>query len=414
MNETADFLFEQLTRARRTLRVAVVTETYPPEINGVALTAARFVEGLRGREHDIQLVRPRQDREDSGGGAEKLQEVLTHGLPIPRHPHLRLGLPATRALARLWTRSRPDVVHVLTEGPLGWSALGAARQLKLPVVSDFRTSFHGRQYADGWLGKPLLAYLRKFHNRTLWTLVPTEALCADLTRLGFRNLRVVAQGVDTELFDPARRSEALRERWGAGPDDPVLLNVGRVAAEKNLDALLAAFAAARARSPRARLVLVGDGPARDELLARCPGAIAAGTQLGEDLAAHYASADVFLFPSLTETYGNAILEALASGLAVVAFDCAAAAQTIHHEDNGLLAPRGDARAFSELAAAAASDLPGARRMGAGARASALRLGWDPVIRQLETLLEVAAGVAPASYSGTAGERRTRTPMPQST
>jgi len=202
MNETADFLFEQLSRARRTLRVAIVTETYPPEINDTALTAARFVEGLRAREHDIQLIRPRQDREDKGEGAEKLQEVLTRGLPIPHHPHLRFGLPATRALARLWARSRPDVVHVLTEGPLGWSALGAARQLKLPVVSDFRTSFYGRRYGDRWLDKPLLAYLRKFHNRTLWTLVPTEALCAELTGLGFRHLRVVAQGANTELFDP--------------------------------------------------------------------------------------------------------------------------------------------------------------------------------------------------------------------
>ena len=204
MDETADFLFEQLSRARRRLRVAVITETYPPHVDRVALTAARFVEGLRARGHEIQLVRPRQDRGDSAAVGERLLEVLTRGLPVPNHPDFRLGLPAKRALARLWGRSRPDVVHVLTEGPLGWSALSAARQLKLPVVSDFRTGFYSRHHGSGWLGKPVLAYLRKFHNRALWTLVPTETLCAELTRLGFRHLRVVAREGDTTPCDPAR------------------------------------------------------------------------------------------------------------------------------------------------------------------------------------------------------------------
>jgi glycosyltransferase involved in cell wall biosynthesis len=345
------------------------------------------------------------------------QLVLTHGVPIPRYPDLRMGLPATGALVRLWGRTRPDVVHILTEGPLGWSALNAARKLKLPVVSDFRTNFHAYSghYGVGWLGRPILAYLRKFHNRTLLTLLPTEALRAELTALGFRNLRVVARGVDTILFDPARRSEALRARWGVGPADSVLLYVGRIAAEKNLDALLAAYAATRAQAPRSRLVLVGDGPARAEVQASCPEAILAGTQRGEDLATYYASADVFVFPSLTETYGNVTLEALASGLAVVAFDYAAAAQTIRHGDNGLLAPMGDASAFAALAVSAVSDLARARLMGRLARESALKLGWDLVVRQLETLLEVAAGLAPSSSShGTSGEQRTRAPIPWTT
>ena len=162
-----DFLIEQLPRKRRTLRIAIVTETYPPDTNEVALGAARLVEGLRRREHEIELVRTRR-------------------------PMLRLGLPARRALASQWSRSRPDVVHVLTQGPLAWSALGAARQLRLPVVSDFHAPFvDGRHGA--WLSKPLIAYLRKFHNRALWTFVPTETLCAELAALGFRNLRVVAR-----------------------------------------------------------------------------------------------------------------------------------------------------------------------------------------------------------------------------
>jgi glycosyltransferase involved in cell wall biosynthesis len=398
MDDTADFVVERLPRARRTLRIAVVTETYPPEVNGVALSAARFLEGLRSRDHDIMLVRPRQSAGDVETVKGSLREVLTKGLPIPRYPGLRMGLPATRALESLWQRWRPDVVHVLTEGPLGWSALRAARKLQLPVVSDFRTNFHSysSHYGVGWLGKPILAYLRKFHNKTLWTLVPTESLRRELEQLGFLNLRVIARGVDTKLFNPARRSPLLRADWGAGPDDPVLLHVGRIAAEKNMDALQTAYAAAREKSPRTRLVMVGDGPARDEMRALCPDVVFAGMRRGEDLATHYASADVFLFPSLTETYGNVTLEALASGLAVVAFGYAAAAETIRNDHNGWLAPKGDTSAFAALAAAAVAERARARVVGSRARESALQLGWDPVVRQLETLLEIAACVTPMS------------------
>jgi glycosyltransferase involved in cell wall biosynthesis len=228
-------------------------------------------------------------------------------------------------------------------------------------------------------------------------VVPTDALRADLAKSGFRNLRVVARGVDTTLFNPARRSDALRATWGAEPDDPVLFYVGRIAAEKNLDALVAAYAAARVHSPRCRLVVVGDGPARAALQADCPDAILVGTRRGEELATYYASADVFLFPSLSETYGNVTLEALASGLAVVAFNYAAAGQTIQHRENGLLAPMADTQAFAALAAEAAMDLSHARTMGRLAREGALRLGWDQFVRKLETLLEVAAGVAPTSF-----------------
>ncbi|MBC7803851.1 MAG: glycosyltransferase, partial [Candidatus Parcubacteria bacterium] len=176
---------EQLAGARRSLRIAVVTETYPPEVNGVALTIARFVEGLRLRDHQIELVRPRQEPAEHPASGAGYQEVLTGGMAIPRYPNLRLGLPAKRALERLWTRSRPDVVHIVTEGPLGWSALRAAQKLRLPAVSDFRTNFHAysRHYGIGWLGKPILAYLRKFHNRTLCTMVPTEAMRAELAAL---------------------------------------------------------------------------------------------------------------------------------------------------------------------------------------------------------------------------------------
>jgi glycosyltransferase involved in cell wall biosynthesis len=399
--------------ARRSLRVAVVTETYPPEVNGVAATIARVVDGLRERGHQLQLVRPRQDSATGAAAssptASSLDEVLLRGLPIPRYPQLKMGLPARRALLRLWTAQRPDVVHLVTEGPLGWSALQAASKLRLPVVSDFRTNFHAysAHYGVGWLRAPVMAYLRKFHNRTACTLVPTAALLRELAGTGFERLRVVARGVDTQLFDPTRRSEALRASWGAAPETVVALCVGRLAPEKNLGAVLAAAEAMAATlgdgshgsSPRLRLVLVGDGPERARLQQRCPDAVFAGLRRGDDLAAHYASADVFLFPSTTETFGNVVPEAMASGLAVLAYDHAAAGQLINDGDNGLLVRLDDTAAFC----AAAQELAGApqrlRAMGLQARATAARLGWGHIVEAIER----EYGSAMAGSAGATGD-----------
>ena len=385
----AAILVDNYLPARRSLRVAVVTETYPPEVNGLAATIARVVDGVRSRGHEVQLIRPRQAEDGSQVGDEqgdsRFAEVLMRGLPIPRYPQLKMGLPSKAALLRLWTKRRPDVVHIVTEGPLGWSALRAAVHLRMPVVSDFRTNFHAysQHYGVAWLRSPIMVYLRKFHNRAACTMVPTEGLRAELQANGFKRLRVVSRGVDTLLFDPARRSTALRTSWGAGPHDLVVLCVGRLAPEKNLGTLLAAYEAVREADTRARLVLVGDGPERQALQQRCPGAVFAGVRRAEDLAAHYASADVFLFPSLTETFGNVLPEAMASGLAVVGYDYAAAAQLVRHGENGLLARFGSAADFMAAARRLAA-VPGeARAMGAQARLSAQGLDWGRVVEAVE-------------------------------
>ncbi|HEY2255953.1 MAG TPA: glycosyltransferase family 1 protein [Variovorax sp.] len=372
----------------RLLRIAVVTETYPPEVNGVSLSVERVVRGLLERHHELQLVRPRQHAQDRPRSAPRLREMLVRGLPIPRYPHLKMGLPARQRLLAMWREQRPDVVHIATEGPLGWSALQAARQLGLPVCSDFRTNFQAytRHYGVGWLEATILAYLRSFHNRTLCTMVPTEALRGDLAKRGFDNLGVLPRGIDTTLFHPQRRSEALRQGWGAGNDTLVALYVGRLAPEKNLAAVVTAFEAMRAVNPDARLVWVGDGPARKAMERRCPYAVFAGTRSGEDLAAHYASGDAFLFPSMTETFGNVTPEAMASGLAVVAFDHAAAAQLIRSGENGLLAPLDDSPAFVRHAERLAGDPLARRRLGICARASMSDLGWDRIVVQLEGVL----------------------------
>jgi glycosyltransferase involved in cell wall biosynthesis len=372
---------------RPALRVAVVTETWPPEVNGVAATISRVVQGLHERGHQIQLVRPRQAGGDEAAQDDRYAEVLLRGLPIPRYPQLRLGLPARRALKARWALQRPDVVHLVTEGPLGWSALHAALQLKLPVVSDFRTNFHAYSghYRMPWLRAPILAYLRKFHNRTSCTMVPTEGLRSELAASGFAGLRVVARGVDTRLFDPARRNPALRAAWGAGPADLVVLGVGRLAAEKNLGLLLQAFEAIQAQDRRARLVLVGDGPERAALQQRAPRAVFAGMRHGEDLATHYASADLFLFASVTETFGNVVPEAMASGLPVLAFDYAAPGQLVEHGANGLLVPMGDDAGFVAQAARLAGQGGWMRAMGAQARVKARGLAWGQIVEQIEAV-----------------------------
>ncbi len=403
---TANILVEDFAPARRSLRIAVVTETYPPEINGVAVTLARLVDGLRARNHELQLVRPRQASEaaaahqpgqpgqpDAGDDSDAsspaaMDEVLMRGLPIPRYPQLTLGMPSKKALLARWTLRRPDIVHIATEGPLGWSALQAARQLKLPVSSDFRTNFHdySRHYGVGWLHKPILGYLRKFHNQTQHTMVPTEALRQQLAGFGFQNLCVLARGVDTERFHPRRRDRALRASWGAGDDTRVLLCVGRLAREKNLLQLVAAFEAIQQAGIDAKLVLVGDGPARAELQRRCPQALFAGTRSGVELATHYASADLFLFPSLTETFGNVTPEAMASGLALLAYDYAAAAQLVRPGENGLLAPKGDGTSFVRQAVALAADPVRARGLGLRARQTATTQDWERLIEQVEQVM----------------------------
>ena len=389
----------------RPLHISVVTETYPPEVNGVATTLARVVEGLRAQGHTVGLVRPSQPadaregrgahtgptRRPSDEGAMAGLERLVAGLPIPRYPHLRMGLPAGGVLRELWSTHRPDVVHVATEGPLGFSAVQAARTLGLPVTSDFRTNFHAYtgHYGIGWLKHPILAYLRSFHNRTAATMVPTAALASRLQAEGFERLHVVSRGVDVGRFDPARRSAALRAEWGVRDDEPVALYVGRLAAEKNLELLVRAFRTAQASAPAARLVIVGDGPMRAALQAAVPEAHFAGQRLGTDLAAHYASADLFLFPSLTETFGNVVAEAMASGLAVVSYDYAAGAELIESGLDGILVACDNEVQFQRSAAALAASAPMRRTMGQRARVRACANGWPAVLARFEGVLQQA-------------------------
>ncbi|MGZ5153063.1 MAG: glycosyltransferase family 4 protein [Burkholderiales bacterium] len=374
--------------ARPPLRIAVVTETYLPEINGVAMTMGQIVKGLLNRGHYIELIRPRQYPNEVPADRGRFEELLLRGIPIPRYDALKLGVASVQQLVRRWRVKRPDIVHLVTEGPLGWSALRAAMQLGLPIASDFHTNFHTYtpHYGIGWLKKPITAYLRRFHNSTLCTIVPTSDLRDDLDALGFKNLVIVARGVDTQLFSPARRDPLLRQMWRAEPDDPVAVCVGRMAPEKNLELLLETYEAMRAVHPRAKLVVVGDGPERGRLMPRYPHVIFSGARIGTDLAAHYASADMFLYPSLTETYGNVTVEALSSGIAVVAFRYAAAAQHIHDGENGITVPFADRDGFIRASLDLMCDRERLVRLGRAARATMSALDWADIVSQFESTL----------------------------
>jgi glycosyltransferase involved in cell wall biosynthesis len=396
--DAAEFTCQTLPSMRPQLRIAVVTETYPPEVNGVAMTLGRLVDGLQVRNHQVQLIRPRQHADDQPQPTATFGEHPQRGIALPRYEGLKMGLPAKGALTQLWTRQRPDVVQIATEGPLGWSALAAANKLRLPVASDFHTNFHSysSHYGFGLLRRAIVAYLRKFHSKAAVTLVPTDGIRRELLGYGYENIEIIGRGIDAKLFNPGRRDPSLRARWGVSENETVALYVGRLAAEKNLVLVFRAFDAMREAHPATRLVLVGDGPERALWQARRPDAIYCGTQVGEALAAHYACGDVFLFPSLTETWGNVTIEAMASGLAVVAYDCAAAEEVIRHGENGLKAQLGDEDAFIAQAVSLAPDTAQQRRLGTAAAARAAQLSWDAIIDSFEQVLLRLALPEPAA------------------
>lgn len=363
-----------------TLKLALVTETFPPEINGVAMTLGRLCGGLAGQGIEVCVIAPHHaDRAAANG--KPYASFPVPGFPLPKYPELSFGWPALQKLRREWRRHRPSVVHVATEGPLGWSAASVARELDIPLVSSFHTNFHAysRHYGLGMLNRAALAWLKCFHNRSLRTFVPSTDLLGSLKAKGFLNLRLLARGVDTALFNPAKRSQQLREQWGANADTPVLLYTGRLAEEKNLPLVISAFLRIKAHLPDAIMVFVGNGPMLEKIRHRLPEAVFAGMQTGEALAACYASADLFLFGSTTETFGNVVTEAMASALPILAFNYAAAQRFIDHGQNGMLAPFMDEPAFLAMADWLARHRVHWRPIGLRARSTVLPLSWDSIV-----------------------------------
>jgi glycosyltransferase involved in cell wall biosynthesis len=363
------------------MRYAIVTETYPPEVNGVALTVQGLELGLRALGHQVDVVRPRQvgDRHDDDA-------LLVRGAALPRYPGLKFGLPAPRRLSRLWQATPPDAVYIATEGPLGWSALRTARRLGIPIATGLHTRFdeYLPQYGAAWLQSTALRWMRRFHNQADATLVPTRELLGFLAGQGFERARLLARAVDNRQFEPQRRDAELRREWGLEADGCAALYVGRIASEKNLPLAVRAFRQLQRVRPEARFVWVGDGPMRERLAQENPDFIFCGVQRGDALARHFASGDLFLFPSRSETFGNVTLEAMASGVATVAFDYGAAREYLRTDDNGIAV--NDDTEFVTAAVQLAGDDALRHRLGRNAATAMKRLHPQQVVAEFDALL----------------------------
>lgn len=384
------------------MRLAFVTETFPPEINGASLTAERALRHLREAGHEVQLIRPRQSGELP---RRDRQEWRCGGGPIPRAPELRYGWATPASLRGLWRDhgGPPEVVHVATPGPLGWAALRAARAEGVPCSADYRTHFHayGGHHGLGWLDSAVRGYLKRLHGMADLNFVPTPELQRELAGQGFERLQVLGRGVDSRQFSPERRDARLRRDWRVGDDHRVMLHVGRLTVEKNVSLALQTFERLSARRPGLRMVVVGDGPLRAQLERAHPTARFVGMQTGIALARHYASADVFLSPGPAEAFGNVTLEALASGLAVAAFDTGAAAQHVRDGVSGCLAPPCEgldtADAFLDAATRALDASAPGGLLRREARLAAAQADWGDVQGRFEQhLLELAAAAQAAS------------------
>ncbi len=344
------------------------------------MTLGRFVDGLRARGHLVHVYHTADRPKQSG-------ETPLPSIPLPLYKEVRMGLPGRMKLFSQWKKKRPDVVYVATETPLGYSAIKAAAALGIPVAAGFHTNFD--QYLetyklDGF--KPAaLAFLKKVHSKATCTFAPSPEVVDRLKKEGFDEVRLLGRGVDTQLFTPLRRSHQLRSSWGVEDDSPVCLYVGRVSTEKNIPVSLDAYRAMREINPKTKMVIVGDGPDRSNLEKQYPEAIFAGMQTGEDLATYYASADVLLFASETETYGNVVMESMGSGNITLSYDYAAPRRYVEEGVNGFKAPLGDAEAFIEAARNIAR-MTNLKPVKKAARATVEELSWGRVITAFEVNL----------------------------
>jgi len=386
------------------MRISIVSETFFPQMNGVSRTLDLLVRHLISRGDAVQVVIPRYRESDSTlpPGLEKSE---WGGPALPFYPEVRLPLAAPAALARSLKAFAPDLVHIATEGPLGWSALRAARRLGVPTVSSYHTNFpdYLAGYRLGFLQNTAWRYLLHFHNATRMTFCPTPSIRDRLAARGFDNLEIWGRGVDSVRFHPRNRDEEVRLRLGIAPQETVITYVGRLASEKNLEMLLESWRLLSGRE-RCRLLLIGDGPLRLRLERDAgSGVIFAGYRHGDDLARLYASADLFVFPSLTDTFGNVILEAMASGLPVVAFQAPGPGDILRVGETGLLAERISASSLAAAIHSLLSRPQWLRSMGENARRDAERRNWKDILEKLRnTYQNIVAGHVPAAEPGHAG------------
>ncbi len=293
-------------------RVALICETFLPNVNGVVETICRTLNHLEACGYETLLVAPHGSPEHYGN----TRIIPLGGLPFPLYPELTLTPPQFGIAAHL-RAFRPDLVHLVGPAVLGVVAPAVVNGLRVPLISSYHTDFgaYTHHYGLGGLNGVVNFWLRWIHNRSRMTLCPSTATLRKLRSWGFRRLRIWGRGVDVERFHPEHRREAWRESIGVQPHETLVMYVGRLAREKRVDLLADSLQGVEG----VRLAMVGDGPARADLQHRMAGLPVhfTGYLKGQDLATAYASADVFVFPSDTDTFGQVIQEAMASGLPVI-------------------------------------------------------------------------------------------------
>ncbi len=319
------------------MRIAIITENFLPKLDGVTHTIARLLEYLQENRHEALLLGPESGMEHYAGA----EIVGTAGLPLPFYPELKFNFFRPLFIRRL-SDFHPDIIHLVDPIFLGSVGLGAAKFMKIPVVSSFHTNIPAYCGYFGFpqLTKPMWSYYRALHSQCALTFCPSPSMASMLHEHGFQNLRIWSRGVDTTLFRPDRRSQELRDSWLTGRERPeditVLLYVGRISWEKNLRLLTQTYQ--MMDHDRCHLVIVGNGPAFKEIeheVADLPVTFT-GYLKGEQLATAYASADIFAFPSTSETFGQVVLEAMASGLPVAGVLSEGVRDLVQHERTGLL------------------------------------------------------------------------------
>jgi len=385
------------------MRLLICTDTFLPEVNGVTTVLAVMRDGLRRMGHDVAVMAPAY----GALTADEDQVRRLGAVACPGYPQVRLSWPWGRGLNRTADAFGPDVVHAITEGPIGWFGRQYAGRTRRPLVTSFHTDFP--RYAQRYLGRaavaPTRAWLRWFHSAAQLTQTPSDQTRAELQALGVPHPVVWGRGVDTHWFRPERRSEARRAALGA--DGRLLvLHVGRLAVEKDVATLVAAYQAARARLGEAAVFCVaGDGPRAGEVRGALPFARHLGFLDRDSLADLYADADIFVFPSPTETCGLVALEALASGVPVVGARAGGIPENLREGLTGFLVTPGDAVGFAGAIVALVQDPIQRRAMREAARGFAVGRDWSRELTALEAAYarlqwKPSAQPAPSSWPTT--------------
>lgn len=371
------------------MRVAIFTETFLPATDGVVTRLRHTVEQLTEMGDEVIVFAPALGGPDSYAGAEIYR---VPGVRFPHYPQIRLS-PPHPGVARALKRFRPDVVHAANPVVLGVGGVYLARRNKLPLVCSYHTNVatYASYYKLGLMVNFARNATRFIHNQAQVNLCTSRVTMDYLLQEGIKRVRLWPQGVDARRFSPDHASAEMREKLSGGyPDQKVLVYVGRLAPEKHIEKLKAVF-----EVPGCRLAIVGDGPARNKLEWEFSGTptVFTGVLKGEALAQAYASGDVFLFPSTTETLGMAMIEALASGLPVVAARSGASHEVVDDGETGLLYEPGSGQDLAAAVRRIFGDEALRKEMGAKARRAAEERSWENATRVLRGYYERAWALA---------------------